>query len=77
MAGITLADAEAKLALWMAAEEALAVSQSYEIEVDGNRRELRRADLKEVGNRITYWNGKVQELTRSATGRTGITYFTR
>lgn len=68
MAGITLAQAQAKLAVWLAAEEALATSQSYEIEVEGNRRQLTRADLKEVAERITYWNNKVAAMTRAASG---------
>ncbi len=69
MAGITLAQAEAKLAVWLAAEEALATSQSYEIEVEGNRRSLTRANLNEVAKRIDYWNGWVNRLTAQATGR--------
>jgi len=68
MAGITLAQAEAKLAVWMAAEESLATSQSYEIEVEGNRRQLTRADLGEIGRRITYWNNKVIALSNAASG---------
>jgi len=60
MAGITLAQAEAKLATWMDALDALATSQSYTI---GNR-ELRRADLKDVKDQIDYWDAKVQNLTR-------------
>ncbi|RYE48332.1 MAG: hypothetical protein EOP24_07945 [Hyphomicrobiales bacterium] len=69
MAGITLAIAEAKLAVWLAAEEALATSQSYEIEVEGNRRQLSRADLAQVAKRIDYWNGIVNRLTAQALGR--------
>lgn len=69
MAGITLAQAEAKLALWMQAEESLAVSQSYEIEVEGNRRTLTRANLSEIAKRITYWNGIVISLSGRASGR--------
>lgn len=68
MAGITLVQAEAKLALWMAAEEALATSQSYEIEVEGNRRQLTRANLGEIGKRVTYWNNIVVRLTGAAAG---------
>lgn len=74
MAGITLADAEAKLALWMAAEERLAVSQSYSIDVDGSRRELTRADLREVAARISFWDGKVAQLRRRASGRSNTRY---
>lgn len=78
MAGmITLAQAEAKLTLWMTAEESLATSQSYEIDVDGSRRQLTRANLKEVAERITFWNGKVRDLTRSASGRSRTRYLVR
>lgn len=74
MAGITLAQAEAKLTLWMAAEESLATSQSYEIEVEGNRRRLTRADLKEVARRIDYWQGHVTRLTNAAAGASRSRY---
>lgn len=69
MPGITLEQAQAKLTLWLAAEESLAVSQSYEIQVEGNMRRLTRADLKEVGQRITYWNNKVVSLSGQANGQ--------
>ncbi len=72
MAGITLAQAEAKLAMWLAAEEAIATGQAYEIEVEGNRRKLTRADLGQVRNSITYWNNKVVALTRAASGTSRI-----
>lgn len=64
MAGITLADAEAKLATWLAAEEAIASGQKYSI----GSRMLERADLPEVGKRVEYWDGKVKELSRGTTG---------
>jgi len=60
MAGITLAQAQAKLEAWLDAEEKIAAGQSYSIA----GRSLTRADLKVVGERITYWNNKVQQLTR-------------
>ncbi len=69
MAGITLAQAEAKLALWMAAEDALATSQSYEIDVEGNRRQLTRADLKTVSAMIDKWNARVIALSGRSSGR--------
>lgn len=77
MAGITLAQAQAKLDMWLAAEEALATSQSYEIEVEGNRRQLTRADLKTVAARITFWNSKVVALSRSASGVSRMRYLTQ
>lgn len=64
MAGITLAQAQAKLALWMAADDAVAGNQSYEI----NGRSMTRADAGEIADRITYWDAKVKELTPGAGG---------
>ena len=60
MAGITLAQAEAKLATWLAAEDLVAAGQSYSI----GTRSLTRANLKEIRETIDYWEGKVQRLTR-------------
>jgi Family of unknown function (DUF6148) len=74
MAGITLAQAEAKLAAWMLAEETLATSQSYTITTDGSSRTLTRADLGEVGKRITYWNNKVISLSNASAGRSRSRY---
>lgn len=74
MAGITLAQAEAKLALWLAAEETLATSQSYTITTDGSSRTLTRADLVEVGSRVTYWNNMVTSLAAKSAGRSRSRY---
>ena len=71
---ISLETARAKLERWLAAEEALATSQEYEIDVDGSRRMLKRADLAEVGKRISYWANKVQQLEASAGGRSRSRY---
>lgn len=60
MAGITKAQAEAKLAIWLEAEEKVAAGQAYSI----GGRSLTRADLKAIGDRIIYWNGMVQSLDR-------------
>lgn len=60
MAGITKAQAEAKLAIWLDAEEKVAAGQAYSI----GGRSLTRADLKAIGDRIIYWNGMVQSLDR-------------
>ena len=58
MAGITKAQAEAKLQTWMEAEEKIASGQGYSI---GDRR-LTRADLYTVRGEIEYWDNKVKEL---------------
>lgn len=60
MPGITLAQAEAKLTLWMDAEDKVASGQSYSIQ----GRSLTRADLGMIGERIDRWERKVQRLTR-------------
>ena len=69
MAGITLAQAEAKLALWLAAEEKVATGQSYSIA----GRSLTRANLGEIRETIDYWDSKVQRLTRGGIRVTGMT----
>jgi len=65
MAGITLANAEAQLALWLNADAAVATGQSYEIA----GRKLTRADAGEITNKLDYWNAKVVTLTNQAQGR--------
>lgn len=58
MAGITLDQAEAKLAEWLAADTAVARNQSYEID----NRTLTRADAKEIRQNIDYWDGWCRRL---------------
>ena len=65
MSGITLAEAEAQLALWLAADEAVASGQSYSIK----DRSLSRADAAEITRKIDYWDNKVKMLSRNARGR--------
>jgi len=60
MAGIALAQAEAKLALWLAAEDAVANSQSYTM----GSRSMTRANLREIRETIDYWERRVQRLSR-------------
>jgi hypothetical protein len=72
-AGITLAEAQAQLAAWLAASTAVAADQEYEIDTgSAGRRRLRRADAAEIRQQITYWNNWVIRLTRqqSRKGRT-------
>lgn len=60
MAGITLAQAEAKLTAWLDADTAVATGQSYSI----SGRSLTRANAKEIRDNITYWDKQVKRLTR-------------
>lgn len=65
MAGITLEQAQAKLDQYLAAEEAVLTGQSYEIA----GRKLTRANLESIQAGVTLWNGRVKEMTSSASGR--------
>jgi hypothetical protein len=61
MAGITLAQAEAKLAEWMAADTAVASGQAYKI----HGREMTRANAAEIMANIEKWDGWCRRLGRS------------
>lgn len=65
MAGLTLAQAEARLASWLRADEALETGQTIKI----NNRLLTKTDAAEVRNNIDYWQKKCQELSQTETGR--------
>lgn len=65
MAGITLAQAQAQLDAWLAADSKVATGQSYEIA----GRKLTRANAGEITSKIDYWNGKVVQLSNSVAGR--------
>ena len=67
MAGITLAQAEEKLTLWLEADEAVATGQSFSI----NGKSLTRADAVAIQERIEFWDAKVKRLSRGGikTGR--------
>ena len=68
MAGITLAQAQARLDLWLEADAGVATSQSYEIETGNGRRKLTRADAEQIRKNIDYWQAKVTALTPAAAG---------
>ncbi len=52
MAGITLAQAESQLGLWMAASEKVAQGQSYTI----GGHTLTRADARAIQQQVDYWD---------------------
>lgn len=64
MAGITLAQAQARLDQYLAAEEAVLTGQSYEI----GGRKLTRADLADIQKGIEIWNARTETLTSKASG---------
>ncbi len=69
MAGISLAQAEAKLTKWMDAEDKVSSGQAYTIA----GRSLTRADLTAIGERITYWDHQVKRLDRGGIRVRGAT----
>ena len=64
MAAITLAQAQAKLDLWMAADDAVAGAQSYII----GTRSLTKANSEEIRENIKFWSTQVETLSRSGGG---------
>lgn len=69
MAGITLAQAQARLDEYLAAEVAVLQTQEYKISAGDGFRSSTRADLGQIQKGIELWNRKVQELSAMATGR--------
>lgn len=65
MAGLTLAQADAQLAAWVAASTAVAGGQSYTI----GSRSLSRADASDIKDMVVFWNDQVKSLT---SGRSGM-----
>ena len=66
MAGYTLAQAQAQLDAYIAAETAVLGGQKYEIA----GRMLQRADLGLIQKGIELWNQRVQDLSLRASNRT-------
>lgn len=65
MAGITLAQAEAKLALYLSALDKIVIGQK--VEIDGQA--LTRANLADVERAINSWDQRVKTLSSAALGR--------
>ena len=68
MPGITLAQAETNLAKWVAASEAIAAGQAYEISDGGMTRQLTRVNAEHVDRMINFWEGRVMRLSRGRGG---------
>ncbi|KRB73452.1 DUF6148 family protein [Noviherbaspirillum sp. Root189] len=65
MAGITLAQAQAQLDAYLAAEIAVLANQSYEI----SGRKFTRADLASIQLGIETWSNRVSLLSTRSQGR--------
>jgi hypothetical protein len=64
MAGITLVQAEARLALYLDAEAKVLAGQ--EVRIDGEL--MRRADLEMIQKGVSLWEGRVQRLANTSGG---------
>lgn len=62
MAGITLADAESKLALAMAAYEKALEAESYSISAGSSSRSVTR-DLSKLEKAVEFWDKRVKALS--------------
>ena len=62
--GISYETAKQKLEMWLKAEDAIALSQSYTIE----GRSLTRADLGQVREAIEYWGNLVSKMETGVSG---------
>lgn len=65
MAGITLAQAEAQLALYLAAEAKVLNGQRVEV----NGQSLTRANLEQIQDGISAWDKRVKELSAATSGK--------
>lgn len=65
MAGITLAQAEARLTAYLDAEAKVLTGQT--VEIDGHR--ITRANLDIVQRGIDAWDARVKQLAGAASGR--------
>ena len=64
---MTQATAQAHLDAWIAADLAVSSGQAYSI----GQRSLTRADVTEIRNQITYWQGVLNRLSAVASGNSG------
>lgn len=69
MAGITQAEAESQLTVWLAASTAVASGQSYSIA----GRSLNRANAREIRENIEFWDRQVKRITRGGISMKGAT----
>lgn len=72
--GITLAEAKAQLAAWMAADAAVAAGQAYRISAGGVDRQITRADAGEITRKINYWQTQVTRLTNGGARVRGVMF---
>jgi hypothetical protein len=68
MAGIAIEDAQAQLAIWIAANAMVATGQEYTIDTGNGQRTLKRVDAAEIRQQIVFWQNQVSNLASVAGG---------
>lgn len=64
MSWITIDEARANLQMWLEAERAVSTGQSYRV----GTRQLTRASLSDIAERIKYWRNEIDKLENGRTG---------
>lgn len=72
MSSITLDQAETQLSSWIAADQAVAKGQSYQIYTGEHRRSVTRADAVEIRKNIIYWNRMFDRLSQGGIRVRGV-----
>ena len=72
MPGITLEQAETQLSSWIAADQAVAKGQSYQLDTGEHKRSVTRADAIEIRKNIIYWNRMVDRLSQGGIRIRGV-----
>jgi len=70
--GITLEQAETQLSSWIAADQAVAKGQSYQLDTGEHKRSVTRADAIEIRKNIIYWNRMVDRLSQGGIRIRGV-----
>ena len=63
MAGITAAQAQAQLDIWVAANTAVAAGQEYSYSNGITSRTLKRSDAAEILQQIEFWDSQCKRLS--------------
>ena len=74
MALFTIAELDPQIAAYKAALLGLATAEEYTIECNGSRRTLRRVDLPEVRNPLTWLQAERDSLETGSAAVAGRTY---
>ena len=66
MAGLTAAQAQEQLDIWLAASTAVAAGQEYSYSSGTTQRSLKKSDAEEIRNNVIFWNDMVINLSQGS-----------